>query len=99
MHSILPVNLLDPAQNETVRRNLILINTSHGQSANEDTDILHQARVEVILTYGSPLGSLRYHTRMPYDSDYDLAIAQKLEEGKIDIPQFGFKSRKLNAND
>ncbi|VUZ47200.1 unnamed protein product [Hymenolepis diminuta] len=144
--SLSPIILIDPAQNETVRRILTLINTSHDQSANEDTDILHlnnqlafyfrrlqmkewirapshwcigntpvdslnsndtvfecfkrlpiseessqqiakslrlirnafkEAKVDVILTYGSLLGSLRYHTRMPYDSDYDLAIAQK----------------------
>lgn len=144
--SLSPIILIDPAQNEPVRRILTLINTSHGQSANEGTDILHrnnqvafyfrrlqkkewirapshwcigntsvdslnandtvfecfkrlpiseessqqtakslrlirnafkEAKVDVILTYGSLLGSLRYHTRMPYHSDYDLAIAQK----------------------
>uniref|UniRef100_A0A7E4SND3 PAP-associated domain-containing protein n=2 Tax=Echinococcus granulosus TaxID=6210 RepID=A0A7E4SND3_ECHGR len=30
--------------------------------------------VPLVMTYGSLLGSLRYHTRMPFDCDYDMAV-------------------------
>lgn len=37
-------------------------------------DTFREAGVKLVMTYGALLGSLRYHTQMPFDSDYDFAI-------------------------
>lgn len=37
-------------------------------------DAFRNKSCPLVMTYGSLLGSLRYHTRMPFDCDYDMAV-------------------------
>ncbi|CDS36805.1 conserved hypothetical protein [Echinococcus multilocularis] len=37
-------------------------------------DAFRNESVPLVMTYGSLLGSLRYHARMPFDCDYDMAV-------------------------
>ncbi|VDD83111.1 unnamed protein product [Mesocestoides corti] len=39
-------------------------------------DKFRSAGIPTVITYGSLMGSLRYHRRMPFDCDYDLLVHQ-----------------------
>ena len=39
-------------------------------------DAFRRDALPIVMIYGSIIGSTRYHTRTPYDSDYDLAVPE-----------------------